>query len=170
MSIFCFKRFSLCENISLWFTSTVRRSEALKLNGRGSILLASGTNYDKCGATGLIAGLFLFKGFMLYYHFLQASLVVQSGGKESACKAGDPGSIPVSGRSPGEGNGNPLQYSCLENPVDRGAWQATVHRVAGSDTTERLIPKHTHTHTHTHTFSTSHTSDPPETPPSLGIY
>ena len=72
---------------------------------------------------------------MLYYNFLQASLVVQSGGKESACKAGDPSSIPVSGRSPGEGNGNPLQYSCLENPVDRGAWQATVHRVAGSDTT-----------------------------------
>ena len=50
-------------------------------------------------------------------------------GKESACNAGDLGSIPGSGRSPGEGNGYPLQYSCLENPVDRGAWQATVHRV-----------------------------------------
>ena len=49
--------------------------------------------------------------------------------KESACNAGDPGSIPGSGRSPGEGNGNPLQYSCLENPMDRGAWQATVHGV-----------------------------------------
>ena len=48
-------------------------------------------------------------------------------GKECACNAGDPGSIPGSGRSPGEGNGNPLQYSCLENPMDRGAWQATVH-------------------------------------------
>ena len=45
-------------------------------------------------------------------------------GKESACNAGDPGSIPRSGRSPGEGNGNPLQYSCLENPMDRGAWEA----------------------------------------------
>ena len=45
-----------------------------------------------------------------------------SGGKASACSAGDPGSIPGSGRSPGEGNGNPLQYSCLENPMDRGAW------------------------------------------------
>ena len=45
-----------------------------------------------------------------------------SDGKASACNAGDPGSIPGSGRSPGEGNGNPLQYSCLENPVDRGAW------------------------------------------------
>ena len=51
-------------------------------------------------------------------------------GKESVCKAGDPGSIPGLGRSPGEGNGNPLQYSCLENPMDRGAWQATVHGVA----------------------------------------
>ena len=50
-------------------------------------------------------------------------------GKESACHAGDPGSIPVSGRSPGEGNGNPLQYSCLENPMDTGTWKATVHGV-----------------------------------------
>ena len=51
-------------------------------------------------------------------------------GKESACNVGDLGSIPGSGRSPGEGNGNPLQYSCLENPMDRGAWRATVHVVA----------------------------------------
>ena len=50
--------------------------------------------------------------------------------KASACNAGDLGSIPGSGRSPGEGNGNPLQYSCLENPMDGGAWWATVHRVA----------------------------------------
>ena len=48
----------------------------------------------------------------------------------------DAGSIPGSGRSPGERNGNPLQYSCLENPMDRGAWQATVHSVTESDTTE----------------------------------
>ena len=51
-------------------------------------------------------------------------------GKESAHNAGDWGSIPGLGRSPGEGNGNPLQYSCLENPADRGAWRATVHGVA----------------------------------------
>ena len=50
----------------------------------------------------------------------------------SACNAGDLGSIPGSGRSPGEGNGNPLQYSGLENPMDGGAWWATVHRVAKS--------------------------------------
>ena len=52
--------------------------------------------------------------------------------KESACNAGDTGSIPRSGRSPGGRNGNPLQYSCLGNPMDRGAWQATVHGVAKS--------------------------------------
>ena len=52
--------------------------------------------------------------------------------KASASNAGDPGSVPGSGRFPGEGNGNPLQYSCLENLMDRGAWQATVHGVAKS--------------------------------------
>ena len=51
-------------------------------------------------------------------------------GKESVCSAGDLGSIPGLGRSPGEGNGNPLQYSCLESPMDRGVWEATVHGVA----------------------------------------
>ena len=54
-----------------------------------------------------------------------------SGGNESTCNAGDLGSIPGLGRSPGEGNGNPLQYSYLENPMDRGAWQATVHGSQG---------------------------------------
>ena len=54
--------------------------------------------------------------------------------KESACSVGDPGSIAGWGRSSGEGNGNPLQYSCLENPMDRGAWQARIHRVTKSQT------------------------------------
>ena len=53
-----------------------------------------------------------------------------SDGKESACSVGDRGSIPGSGRPPGEGNGNPLQYSCLENTMDGGPWQAIVHGVA----------------------------------------
>ena len=57
-----------------------------------------------------------------------------SDGKESACNEGDQGSMPGSGRSLGEGNGNPLQYSCLGNPMDRGAWQFTVHGVAHSGT------------------------------------
>ena len=57
-----------------------------------------------------------------------------SGGKESACSAEDPGLIPGSGRSPEGGNGNLLQYSCMENSMDRGAWQATVHVVTKSQT------------------------------------
>ena len=60
--------------------------------------------------------------------------------KESACSAEDPGLIPELGRSPGEGIRYALQYSCLGNPMDRGAWQVTVHGVAKeSDTTEQLI-------------------------------
>ena len=55
-----------------------------------------------------------------------------SDGKESTCSAGDPGSIPGLGRYPGGGNGNPLQYSCLGNSMDGGAWWATVHGVAKS--------------------------------------
>ena len=55
-----------------------------------------------------------------------------SDGKESACNAGDPGLISGLGRTPGEGNSNPLQYSCLENPMERGAWWATVHAVSKS--------------------------------------
>ena len=57
-----------------------------------------------------------------------------SDGKASAYNAGDLGSIPGLGRSPGEGNGNPLQYSCLENPMDQGAWWATVYEFAKSRT------------------------------------
>ena len=57
-----------------------------------------------------------------------------SDGKASAYHTGDRGSIPGLERSPGEGNGNPFQYSCLENPMDGGAWLATVHRVAKSQT------------------------------------
>ena len=59
---------------------------------------------------------------------------IGSDGKESACNVGDQGSIPVLGRSPGEGNGYPLQDSCLENPMDRGAWQAIVHGITKSQT------------------------------------
>ena len=62
-----------------------------------------------------------------------------SDGKVSACNAGDQGSVPGPGRFPGEGNSNPLQYSCLENPMNRGSWQAIVRKE--SDMTEQ----HTHT-------------------------
>ena len=57
-----------------------------------------------------------------------------SDGRESSCNARDPGSIPRSGKSPGEGNGNPPQYSCLESSMDRGAWWAIVHGVTNSQT------------------------------------
>ena len=66
---------------------------------------------------------------------LLSKRIMVARGKESICNAGDTaevGLIRGSGRSPGEGNGNPLQYSCLENPMDRGVWRATVHRVAES--------------------------------------
>ena len=61
-----------------------------------------------------------------------------SDGKKSACNAGDLGSIPELGRSPGEWNGYPFQYSCVENPMDRATWWATVHGVQELDTTECL--------------------------------
>ena len=62
----------------------------------------------------------------------EGGLLCVSDSKESACIEGDPGSIPGLGRSSGERNGNPLQYSGLENPMDRGAWWATVHGVSKS--------------------------------------
>ena len=66
--------------------------------------------------------------------------------KNPSANAGDVGLIPGWGRSPGRRNGSPLQYSCLENPMDRGAWRATVHRVAELDTAEATEHAHTHTY------------------------
>ena len=66
-------------------------------------------------------------------------------GEESACNAGDPGDlglIPGSGRSPGGGSGNPLLYSCLENSMDRGAWQAMVHGVTKSNPPLKQLTMH----------------------------
>ena len=73
--------------------------------------------------------------FLIYASY-QKSLDFSDGSdsKESACNAGSLGSIPGLGRSPGEENGNPLQYSWLENPKDRGAWQSTVHGVTKTQT------------------------------------
>ena len=77
-----------------------------------------------------IFSLFLnFKIFELSLCLPGSGLPGGSDGKESACNAGDPGSIPGSRRSPGDGNGNPLQCSCLENPMDGVAWRATIHGV-----------------------------------------
>ena len=80
--------------------------------------------------------LFVVGGCPVYYQRFSSipGFPGSSDSKESACNAGDPGLIPGSGRSLGEGNGNPLQYSCLENPMNRGAQWATVHGVAKSRT------------------------------------
>ena len=85
----------------------------------------------------------LFSHFSLLYDHLK----FQKGGsdsKKSACNARNLGLIPGSGRFPGEGNSYPLQYYCLENPTDRGAWGGTVYGVTESDTTERLACTHAH--------------------------
>ena len=78
----------------------------------------------------------LLKAMFLLVSFHMNKAVIRlpcgSDGKESAYNVGDPGSIPGSGRSPGKGNGNPHQYSCLENSMDRGSWRGTIHGVAKS--------------------------------------
>ena len=76
------------------------------------------------------------------WFYLNSGLLCSPDCKVSACNAGDPGSIPGSGRSSGDRNGNSLEYSCLENSMGRGAWQATVHGVAKSQTW--LSNWHTH--------------------------
>ena len=90
---------------------------------------------------------------MAKFHFVHTHKVLPGGsvGKQSACNAGDPGSIPGWGRSPGGRNGNPLQYSCLENPMDREPWLGVqsmgLPRVRHGLATKPLKP-HTHTNTH----------------------
>ena len=87
------------------------------------------------------------QGFIVVLLNAVTSPLCSSVSKASACNAGDLGSISGSGRSPGEGNGNPCHYSCLENPMNRGAWQATVHGVSrvGHDLVLSffsLLPRH----------------------------
>ena len=87
--------------------------------------------HDWATATVLVAGLLSVVLIMLKYA-PSMGFPDSSVGKESACNAGDMALIPESGRSPGEENGYPLQYSCLENSKDRGAWRATVHGIKKS--------------------------------------
>ena len=108
-----------------------------------------------------------------YRYVYKIGFLHGSVGKEVACNAGDMGLIPGSGRYPGERNGNSLQYSCLENPMDRGAWQATVHGVArfGLDLVTKppqpytythiyiYIYMYVYTHTYTHTYTYTYISE-----------
>ena len=111
--------------------------------------------YMTTGKTiALIIWTFVSKVMSLLFNMLSRFVIGfsdGSDGKEPACNADDLGLIPGSGRSLGEGNGNPLQYSYLENPMDGEAWQSTPHGIAELNTTER----DTHIHTHTHTQSLS---------------
>ena len=81
---------------------------------------------------------------LLHFNWIPLGFPGGSDDKESACNTGDLGLIPGWRKCPGEGNGKPLQYSCLENPLDKGVWWATVHRVTKSQT--RLRDEHFHFH------------------------
>ena len=86
----------------------------------------------KNGGVGVGVGWFGIGIDIIYTTIYKMGFPCGSDGKESACNAGDLGLIPGSGRSPGGGHGNPLQYLCLENPMDRGAWQAVVYGITRS--------------------------------------
>ena len=109
---------------------------------------------------------------VLIHYFISNSAYMgfpyDSDGKESAGNAGEWNSFPGSGRSPRGGNGNPLQYSYLENPMNRGAWWATDHGIAKSWT--GLSNSHTHTCTYTHTYTCTHTHTHVYINPSLPTY
>ena len=102
------------------------------------LTIRSGFSLVSAGSQVLFSFLGAFRTHRFIFGWLESLMTVASlftdtaDGKESACNAGDLGSIPGLGRSFGEGNGNPLQYSCLENSMDRGAWRATIHGVTKS--------------------------------------
>ena len=104
--------------------------------GSPSHLLAGIQSWPSVPPSSLAAAVSLFehiqgyKASVIFYHFPTKGFPCGSVGEASVCNAEDLGSIPGSRSSPGEGNGNPLQYSCLEKPMDRGAWGTTVHRIA----------------------------------------
>ena len=109
--------FNLCDLEQVLLLASICKVHLIILTGQRSLELLSGIKHVQYPNITMC--------FLAVWGFPHSSV-----GKKSACHAGDPGSIPGLGRSPGEGYRNPLQYSCLENPMDRGAWQATVHGVA----------------------------------------
>ena len=100
-----------------------------------------------CGMPGLPVFHYLLEFAQTPVHLVRdaGSFPGDSDGKESTCNAEDPGLIYGTGRSPGVGNSNPLQYSWLENPMDRGAWQATAYRVIKSQTQLKQLSTRAHT-------------------------
>ena len=85
-------------------------------------------NWNKCNKVARYK--FIYRNVLFFYTLIVRDFPGGSEGKESACNAGNPGLIPGSGKSPGEGNGYSLQSSCLWDPIDRGHWQATAHGIA----------------------------------------
>ena len=121
-------RACLCAWVSPWAWALLHRASAETRVGGNEASLSPHSQLSGDKTYTSITSCFVF--FLLIYFKLEwASLVAQSV-KSPPAKQVDLGSIPGSGRSPGEGNGNPLQHSCPENPLDRGAWRATVYGVA----------------------------------------
>ena len=125
----------------------------------------SQTEKDKYHMISLICGILKMIQMNLFTKYTVREFGMDIGGSEgkaSACSVGDVSLIPGSGRSRGEGNGNPLQCSCLENPTDRGAWWATVYGVAKSQTrlSEFTSLHFTSLHVHTATFKMHHLQGP----------
>ena len=115
------KKISFCISVKYSMTVQNHYTQGSQLPMRGKVFLHS---------SGGCEGILIQIKFKIMYAFMYVYLPYCSVGRESACNAGDLGSVPGLGRFPGEGNGNPLQYSCLENPMDRGAKKAIVHGVA----------------------------------------
>ena len=126
---------SLCINISLGKlpilpTPIIKFDNDFKLLGCYQDSDVKCFPYDRCFVKVSFFPLSIIFGFVLFLAGL--GFPGSSDGKEYTCNAGDLSSVPGLGKSPGGGHGNPLQYSCLENSVDRGVWQAAVHGVAKS--------------------------------------
>ena len=136
LQLLCFNVLIFRRNVPLIFPIFLKRSLVIPL-------LLFSSSFMHCLLKKTLSSLLAIlwnSAFNWMYLSLSSGFPGGSDGKESTCNAGDPGLIPGLGRSPGEGNGYPFQYSCLKNSMDRGHWWATVHRVT-KDMTEWLTLK-----------------------------